>query len=84
MVRQLSSFISKIQALNILSPSATLYLSGSEVRNLFIEASLFDDLSGNVAEAEKAFMSEENGLSLQENLFNQSEINNAEDRKKKC
>jgi phosphopantetheinyl transferase (holo-ACP synthase) len=50
----------------------------------FIEASLFDDLSGNVAEAEKAFMSEENGLSLQENLFNQSEINNAEDRKKKC
>ena len=50
----------------------------------FIEASLFDDLSGNVAEAEKAFMSEENRLYLQENLFNQSEINNAEDRKKKC
>lgn len=49
-----------------------------------LEASLLDDLSGNVAEAEKAFMSEENGLSLQENLFNQSEINNAEDRKKKC
>ena len=54
------------------------------INNDFIEASLFDDLSGNVAEAEKAFMSEENGLSLQENLFNQSEINNAEDRKKKC
>ena len=50
----------------------------------FIEASLFDDLSGNVAEAEKAFTFEENVLSLQEKLFNQSEINNAEDRKKKC
>ena len=50
----------------------------------FIEASLFDDLSENVAEAEKAFMSGEIDLSLQDNLFNQSEINNAEDRKKKC
>ena len=50
----------------------------------FIEASLFDDLSGNVAEAEKAFSLEEFEVPLQENLFNQSEINNAEDRKKKC
>ena len=30
------------------------------------------------------WVSEENVLSLQEKLFNQSEINNAEDRKKKC
>ena len=50
----------------------------------FIEASLFDDLSGNVAESEKAFSLEDFEVPLQENLFNQSEINNAEDRKKKC
>ena len=50
----------------------------------FIETSLFDDLSGNVAEAEKAFSLEDFEVPLQENLFNQSEINNAEDRKKKC
>ena len=50
----------------------------------FIEASLFNDLSGNVAEAEKAFSFDEFGVPLQDNLFNQSEINNAEDRKKNC
>jgi hypothetical protein len=66
---------------------AELFKSSLEqdgINNDFIEASLFDDLSENVAEAEKAFMSGEIDLSLQDNLFNQSEINNAEDRKKKC
>ena len=50
----------------------------------FIESSIFDRLSENVAESEKAFSLEEFEVPLQENLFNQSEINNAEDRKKKC
>ena len=54
------------------------------INNDFIEASLFNDLSGNVAEAEKAFSFEEFEVPLQDNLFNQSEINNAEDRKKNC
>jgi hypothetical protein len=55
-----------------------------DLNNDFIETSLFNDLSGNVADAEKAFSFEEIDLSLQDNLFNQSEIDNAEDRKKKC
>ena len=50
----------------------------------FIESSLFDDLSGNVSEAEKAFSFEDFEVPLQDNLFNQSEIDNAEDRKKNC
>jgi hypothetical protein len=66
---------------------AELFKSSLEqdgINNDFIEASLFDDLSGNVAEAEKAFSFDEFDVSLQDKLFNQSEINNAEDRKKKC
>ena len=54
------------------------------VNDDFIEASLFNDLSENVAEAEKAFSFDEFDVPLQDNLFNQSEINNAEDRKKNC
>ena len=68
-------------------PDAELFkasLDKDGINNDFIEASLFDDLSGNVAEAEKAFSFDEFGVPLQDNLFNQSEINNAEDRKKKC
>ena len=53
------------------------------VNNDFIE-SAFNDLSENVAEAEKAFSLEDFEVSLQDNLFNQSEIDNAEDRKKNC
>ena len=59
-------------------------LDKDSVNDDFIESSLFNDLSGNVAEAEKAFSLEDFEVPLQENLFNQSEINNAEDRKKKC
>ena len=59
-------------------------LDEDSINDDFIESSLFDDLSGNVAEAEKAFSLDEFEVPLQENLFNQSEINNAEDRKKKC
>lgn len=49
----------------------------------FIE-SAFNDLSENVAEAEKAFSLDDFEVSLQDDLFNQSDINNAEDRKKNC
>ena len=54
------------------------------VNDDFIEASLFNDLSGNVAEAEKAFSFDEFEVPLQDDLFNESEIKNAEDRKKNC
>ena len=49
----------------------------------FIE-SAFNDLSENVAEAEKAFSLDDFEVSLQDDLFNQSDINNAENRKKNC
>ena len=66
---------------------AELFKSSLEkdgVNNDFIESSLFNDLSENVAEAERAFSFDEFEVPLQDDLFNESEIKNAEDRKKNC